>query len=143
MTAMPQTDDLSRTLGLVERLEMDPAGRARLAYQAGSHMCHSGGVVQGGFITGWIDAAMAHALIAKHGADIVPMSLELKVSFFAPTRPGRVIAEAWIEQGGRSTAFCEGRLLDADGKVLAKASSTLRMMDRSKIEAGSKAATGG
>jgi CheY-like chemotaxis protein len=30
-------------------------------------MCHSGGVVQGGFVTGWIDAAMAHAIIAMTG----------------------------------------------------------------------------
>ncbi|MFN3857390.1 MAG: PaaI family thioesterase [Caulobacter sp.] len=141
-TASPN-DELSRTLGLVRRIEMNPEGRARLEYEARPQMCHSGGVVQGGFVTGWIDAAMAHALMARHGLDIVPMSLELKVSFFAPARPGRVIAEAWIEGGGRSTCFLEGRLSDLDGKVLAKASSTLRLMDRGRVEASARAATGG
>lgn len=133
-------DTLSQTLGLVRRIEMNPEGRARLEYEAGAHMCHSGGVVQGGFITGWIDAAMAHAMIAMAGPDIVPMSLELKVSFFAPTRPGRVIAEAWVERRGKSLCFLEGRLTDTAGKVLAKASSTLQLADRTRVEAASKAA---
>jgi acyl-CoA thioesterase len=132
--------DLSRTLGLVRVIEMNVEGRARLEYRAGQHMCHSGGVVQGGFVTGWIDAAMAHAAIAMGGPDIVPMSLELKVSFFAPARPGLVIAEGWVERRGRSTCFFEGRLLDATGRVLAKASSTLMLASRGRVEQASAAA---
>lgn len=132
--------ELSRTLGLIRVVQMDPAGRATIEYEAGSHMCHSGGVVQGGFITGWIDAAMAHAAIAMGGPDIVPMSLELKVSFFAPARPGLVVAEGWVERRGRSTCFFEGRLLDGNGKVLAKASSTLMLAARGRVEQASKEA---
>ncbi len=133
-------EDLNRTLGLVRRIEMDPSGRAAIEYEAGLHMCHSGGVVQGGFVTGWIDAAMAHAAIAMAGPDVVPMSLELKVSFFAPARPGRVIAEAWVERRGRKTCFFEGRLLDTAGTVLAKASSTIQLASRDRVETAAKAA---
>jgi uncharacterized protein (TIGR00369 family) len=136
----PAAHELSRTLGLERIVEMDSAGRAVLEYRAGTHMCHSGGVVQGGFVTGWIDAAMAHAAIAMSGPDVVPMSLELKVSFFAPARPGRVVAEGWVERRGRSTCFFEGRLLDTNGKVLAKASSTLMLAARDRVEQASKAA---
>lgn len=132
--------ELSATLGLVRIVAMEAEGRAVLEYRAGAHMCHSGGVVQGGFVTGWIDAAMAHAAIAMAGPDVVPMSLELKVSFFAPARPGVVTAEAWVEKRGRQTCFFEGRLLDADGKVLAKASSTLMLADRARVEGAAKAA---
>ena len=137
----PVAGELSATLGLVRIIEMEPAGRARLEYLAGAHMCHSGGVVQGGFVTGWIDAAMAHACIAMTGPGVVPMSLELKVSFFAPARPGAVFAEAWVERRGRSTCFFEGRLLDGAGKVLAKASSTITLMDQARVEGASRAAT--
>ena len=142
MTATPPAavDDLNLALGLVRRVEMDPAGRAILEFEAGRHMCHSGGVVQGGFISGWLDSAMAHAVIAQIGADMTPMSLELKTSFFAPTRPGRVTAEGWVEKSGRSSCFTEGRLLDADGAVLAKASSTMRLIPRAKVEADARAA---
>ena len=133
-------DDLNASLGFVRVIELSQEGRARLEYLARMNMCHSGGVVQGGFITGWLDATMAHAILAMTGFDVTPMSLELKVSFFAPTRPGPVFAEAWIEQKGRSTCFAEGRLVDARGVVLAKASSTLRLIDRAKVEAASRAA---
>ena len=135
-TASPPKDALSQTLGLQRVVLMDAeAGRAVLEYMAGIHMCHSGGVVQGGFITGWLDAAMAHAVIATTGFDLTPMSLELKVSFFAPVGPGLVTAEGWIERRGKSTCFGEARLLNAAGEVLAKCSSTMRLISRTKVEA--------
>ncbi|HMT47794.1 MAG TPA: PaaI family thioesterase [Novosphingobium sp.] len=137
------SDPLYETMSLVRIAEMNPEGRARLEYRARADMCHSGGVVQGGFVTGWIDAAMAHAAIARNGADVTPMTLELKVSFFAPVRPGLVIAEGWAVRNGRKTAFYEGHLLDADGNVLAKASTTMMLADRSRVEAASKAAVAG
>lgn len=138
--ASPDMDPLYRTMGLVRIVAMDKAGRATLEYEARPEQCHSGGVVQGGFVTGWIDAAMAHAAIALKGPDVVPMSLELKVSFFAPARPGRVIAEGWVERDGRRTAFFEGHLKDANGTVLAKGTSTILLADRSRVEASSQAA---
>ena len=61
---------------------------------------------------------------------------------FAPTRPGLVVAEAWVVQGGRRTAFVEGTLKDAAGTLLAKASSTITMASRAKVEAAARAALG-
>ncbi len=140
-TTAPNTaPTLNTTLGFVAVRELSEEGRALIDYEAGLHMCHSGGVVQGGFVTGWIDAAMAHAIMAM-GGDVVPLSLEIKVSFFAPARPGRVVAEAWVERRGRQTCFAEGRLLDGEGKLLAKASSTLMLANRARVEAASAAAT--
>ncbi|WP_374574731.1 PaaI family thioesterase [Phenylobacterium sp.] len=130
--------DLHKTLGQVRVLEMAD-GRAVIEYEAGMHMCHSGGVVQGGFVCGWIDAAMAHASMSQTGPDMTPMSLELKVSFFAPARPGKVVAEGWIERSGKSTSFAEGRLLGPNGEVLAKATTTIRLMPRARVEAAARA----
>ena len=62
------------------------------------------------------------------GGEVTPV--ELNVSFFAPARPGLVIAQGWVERQGRSV--WEGRLTDAAGAVLAKASSTVRLMDRAR-----------
>jgi uncharacterized protein (TIGR00369 family) len=132
---------IHQTLGQ-QRIALMENGRAIIEYLAGMHMCHSGGVVQGGFVTGWIDAAMAHACMSLTGREVAPMSLEIKVSFFAPARPGLVIAEAWIERPGKTNAFAEGLLRDGAGTVLAKASSTLRLMALDRVEAASKAAIG-
>lgn len=122
------------TLGQVRIISMEP-GRARIEYRCGLHMCHSGGVAQGGFVAGWIDAAMAHAVIAKFGTERIPISLELKVSYFAATNPGLVIAEGWIEGGGKRTLFAESRLTDSSGKLLAKGSSTITLIDASHVAA--------
>lgn len=131
---------LHDTLGQV-RVVSNADGRSVIEYEVGPHMCHSGGVAQGGFVCGWIDAAMAHASLSIL-PDMTPMSLELKVSYFAPARPGRVTAEGWIERRGRATCFAEGRLLDPDGKVLAKASSTIRLIPRDAVEASARKALG-
>ena len=131
---------LQTTLGQVRVVSEEP-GRSVIEYQVRPDMCHSGGVAQGGFVCGWIDSAMAHASIALM-PEMTPMSLELKVSYFAPARPGRVIAEGWIERRGRATCFAEGRLLDLEGKVLAKASSTIRLIPREAVEAASRRAQG-
>ena len=145
MTDTPNlsSQPLYDAMGLVRIVSLDPVGRATLEYEARPEMCHSGGVVQGGFVTGWIDAAMAHAAIAANGVGVTPMTLEIKVSFFVPARPGRVIAEAWVERAGRRTCFYEGTLSDTNGTVLAKASSTILLADRAKVESAARVAAEG
>lgn len=93
--------------------------------------CHSieghpkGGIVQGGFITGWLDAAMAHACVAKSGFTVGVPSLEIKVSFLRPAHPGVVYrAHGWITRWARRISFMEAELLDPDDVVIARASST-------------------
>ena len=139
-SAFPQPPDtgpegsLPHSLAQRRIVRFDP-GHAVIEYEVLLSMCHSGGVAQGGFVAGWIDAAMAHAVMAKYGFERVPISLELKVSYFAPANPGRVLAEGWIEKAGGRTVFAEGRLTTLDGKVLAKASSTISLIDAAKVAA--------
>jgi acyl-CoA thioesterase len=131
MTSQPNElePDVLTTLGDGKVLTLDAeTGRSRVEFTCKPEMCHSGGVAQGGFVTGWIDAAMAHACIARYTTAYWIATLELKVSFFKPTPPGRVIAEGWIERGGKQTVFAEGQLLDEHGEVLAKATSTIRLV---------------
>jgi acyl-CoA thioesterase len=130
--------NLQAVMGQV-RVVSSEAGRSVIEFEVGQQMCHSGGVAQGGFVCGWIDAAMAHASLSL-APEMTPMSLELKVSYFAPARPGRVIAEGWIERRGRVTCFAEGRLLDPAGAILAKASSTIRLIPREAVEASARRA---
>ena len=120
---------IAKTLGF-ERLVDDgvQSGRAVLHFRPTMDMCHSGGIVQGGFVTGWLDMAMANVVLAKTNYEQNLLSLEIKVSFLASANPGLVIAEAWIERMGRSTGFLEARLLNEAGDVLAKASSTVKLV---------------
>ena len=69
------------TLGIDEVLSIDMTnGIASAKYIAKTEMCHSGGIVQGGFVTGWIDAIMALACMAKCGPNVLVLTLEIKIN---------------------------------------------------------------
>lgn len=109
-----------------------------MAFKAVRAFCHSEVIVQGGFITGMIDACMAHVCFAmqrEHGLIAIP-TLEIKVSFISPGHPGRLIATAWPKHMGKSTAFLEGELHQEEeggNRLVATATSTVKLIyDRSK-----------
>jgi uncharacterized protein (TIGR00369 family) len=125
----PAPTGIAKTLGLETVVDNGAqSGRAVLHFRATMDMCHSGGIVQGGFVTGWLDMAMANVVLSKSNYEQNLLSLEIKVSFLASAGPGLVIAEAWIERMGRSTGFLEARLTNERGDVLAKASSTVKLV---------------
>jgi len=121
---------VGKALGMEKVVDRGEGGRAVIHYRARMDMCHSGGIVQGGFVTGWIDAAMAHVVMAQSEDAANPLSLEIKVSFLRPATPGLIIAEAWIERRGKSIAFLEGLIRNEKGDVLAKASSTMKLVQK-------------
>jgi acyl-CoA thioesterase len=122
--------NVGTTLGMEKVVDRGESGRAVIHYRARMDMCHSGGIVQGGFVTGWIDAAMAHVVMAQSEDAANPLSLEIKVSFLKPATPGLIVAEAWIERRGKSIAFLEGLIRNEQGEVLAKATSTMKLVQK-------------
>ena len=121
--------DLNASLGFVKIISFDKeTSQIRIEYEARQAFCHSGGVVQGGFVTGWIDAAMAHSIIFATDHESSPLSLEIKITFLKSVSPGRVFAEAWVEKRGRSICFLEGQLLNEAGEILAKGTSTAKLV---------------
>jgi acyl-CoA thioesterase len=126
-----RNDALLEALGGMEVESIDAdAGVARLYFNVLPGFCHSGGrIAQGGFVTGWIDSAMAHAVIHRTKREYNVASLEIKVSFLEPAGPGRVLAEGRIRRLGRRVAFLEGSLYSEDGsRLLATATSTAMLV---------------
>ena len=133
-TATPRLPgtDLLEAMGFVRIESVDrDAGRVRAAFDAQPRFCHTDGtIVQGGFVTAWLDFSMAQAAL-RHSEHLVGVaSLELKVSFLQRVGPGRVIAEGRITRLGRRIAFLEASLFDAAGRLLATASSTAMLAER-------------
>lgn len=124
----PSKDPMMQTMGFRRVVEVD-AKNARyvVEFEARPEQCHSGGVVQGGFVSGWIDNAMATAAMLSSGFEKVAMSLDLKIAFYRAANPGPVIAEGWVERAGKRTVFAEGLLRTVDGEVIAKGMSTIAM----------------
>ena len=101
-----------------------------MEFEAIYDFTHSDGqVVQGGFVTGMLDAPMAHLLMGLFGFKIIPMTLDLNVSFLAPTRQGKLNCIAEVLQLGKSAAFMTSKLYQQD-KLVASATSTVRLVSR-------------
>ena len=114
-------------------------------YRAPPEFCHSEIIIQGGFVTGMIDACMAQCCFRRHKDDglIAIPTLEIKVSFISPGNVGTLRATAWGTHFGKSTAFLQGELhqLHEDhsgrdcteggssaGRLVATASSTVKLV---------------
>lgn len=99
-------------------------GHVRLSFKVGPEFCNPRGHIQGGIVTAMLDEAAAIAAIVKSGKSIYVASLELKTSFLSPAETGQVYAEATCIKLGRSSAFMEAQLMNEEGKILAKMSTT-------------------
>ncbi len=103
-------------------------GSCEMHFDVSEQFCHSVNVVQGGNVTVMLDAAMAHAVFAMDDSIAALPSLEIKVSFLEPTLAGPARALGKVIRAGRSTAFLEGTLINHEGKVSARASSTAKII---------------
>lgn len=120
-----QNAELMETLGGVSLIEVDKEKeRVTLQFNCLPRFCHSGGkVAQGGFITAWIDAAMAHAIVLPSNQQQTIASLDINVRFLEICGPGVVRASGWVVRRGRRIATLAGELRDESGRLLATATS--------------------
>ena len=104
-------------------------GVCRCSFEIVPAFCHSQGrICQGGFLTGMIDIAMAHAAIAKGRLACAVPTLELKISFMEAVGPGRVVAEGRVMRWGGSVGFLDGDLKDAKGRLIVHATCTVKIV---------------
>lgn len=99
-------------------------------FAAAERHTHSGGILQGGFVAGMLDAAMAHVVFAVLGRVVILATLEIKISYLDIARPGNLIARGRVLRLGNTVGFLEAELFDAGETLLAKGTSTVRIVDR-------------
>ena len=61
-----------------------------------------------------------------------PLTLELKITFFKSANPGLVNASAKVIKLGKSIAFVEGSLTDENDELIAKGTSTNKLVPMPK-----------
>ncbi len=122
-------EPLLQTIGFSKLLKTDPeAGTARVRFVARPEFAHTNGtIVQGGIITAWLDNAMAFAVVGRDPTAALA-SLELKVTFLERVGVETFEVEARIVRWGRSIVFLEADLWSSDGRLLARASSTGKLL---------------
>jgi uncharacterized protein (TIGR00369 family) len=116
----------SRTLGFrilgVSQAEMS----AEVAFDVTDEaLLNPLGRIQGGFLCAMLDECMSVAVMVASGLTHVAPTAEMKTTFFRPARPGTLRGIGRVAQWGRTLAFTEGELFDAEGRLLAKASATV------------------
>ena len=126
---VPPNCDL--TLGIVCVDKSEP-GRTVWRMTADERFANPAGIVQGGFLAAMCDSAMgASSVTWVQGRKVHSANAEMKVSFLRPVAVGGTLTcTAWVISGGKRAAFVEAEVVDGDGKLVAKASSTYMLSDR-------------
>jgi uncharacterized protein (TIGR00369 family) len=108
---------------------IDPEkGTIRVEFEAKPEFLNPIGTVQGGMLTAMLDDTMGPAAAAHLGGDAFCQTLELKTSFLRPARVGTLYGEGRLVHRGRDVVFVEGRLEDGQGRLIATATATTRIV---------------
>ncbi|MEZ5659404.1 MAG: PaaI family thioesterase [Burkholderiaceae bacterium] len=109
----------------------DPASATLwLDYLARPEWGHPGGMVQGGIVTAMMDDTMGPLVLAQTGGRFHPASTDIHTRYFRGLRVGdKCRVEARLEHAGRSVAFVCAEMVSEDGKLVARATNTVRLID--------------
>jgi uncharacterized protein (TIGR00369 family) len=106
------------------------AGRVVVELDAHAGHRHEGGVVQGGIITQIADAAMGMSLMTQQEAGQSNTTIELKINFLRPVVEGRLRAIGRVVEIRKTLLFSEADVVDEQGRLVARASSTCLAIGR-------------
>lgn len=114
-----------------EFIEVD-SGLAVFAGIPSDHAYNPIGSIHGGYAATLLDSACGCAVHSRLSPTQAYTTLELKVAYHkAATRDsGLLRAEGKVLSFGRRAAFSEARLVDAQGRLYASATSTLLIFER-------------
>ena len=110
-------------------IEIDESiGTIRVRFTARPEFANPIGAVQGGLLAAMLDDTLGPALQSTLEPDQFAPTLELKVNFIAPAKPGALIADGRVVARGGSIAFLAGELRTEDGTLIATATATARIV---------------
>ncbi len=93
----------------------------------------------GGVLFTLLDTALGRSIIEHLPEGRGCATVEMKINYFRPVQSGRLRARARLKEKTRRLAYAEGEILNAEGKILARASGTffltetMRQQDRERV----------
>ena len=109
------------------RLDKDTSS-IHLSFTARPTFTNPAGNVHGGFVVAMLDECMGSAIVGLKEAQFLPVTITMSTDFIKPVLPGKVLGEGRITSMGNSSAFLEGKLTNTEGKLLARATATYRLL---------------
>lgn len=128
---IPPNCDL--TLGMT-CLDKSVPGTTRWRVRADERFLNPAGIVQGGFLAAILDSAMGASVVTALGERRARVTnTEMKVSFVRAVAAGDLLTcVATVLKPGRVISFVEARIVDEHERLVATASSTYLVKDRSE-----------
>jgi len=112
-------------------LNVDPTeGICEMEFNISKQFCHSGNIIQGGFVTAMLDTVSSHAIFGTNENVVTVSTLELKVSYLAPSFSGKYKASGKVEKLTRNFGFLTAELFNEAGERTACLSSTAKISYR-------------
>lgn len=87
------------------------------------------GVLHGGVLAGLADSAMGLTVTGLLPPGAAATNVDLALRFLRPTTKGRLTATARVVRQGRRTLAMEADVTDAEGRLVARASSTFLVLE--------------
>lgn len=118
----------ARTLGW-RLIDQDAArGWVKVGFEGAPEFLNPAGFVQGGLLAAMLDDVMGPAaLVMTHGR-LYTVTITMSLTYLAPARAGPLIGEGQVVSLGKTIAALEGRLFAADGREVARAVSSARLV---------------
>ncbi len=128
---VPPNCDL--TLGLT-CLDKNTPGTSVWSMIADERFANPAGLVQGGFLGAFADSAMGACAVSSIGTrKVYVTNTEMKISFLRPVLVGsRLTCTATSTKEGRSVVFVAARITDDTHNLVATASSSYLVKERSE-----------
>jgi uncharacterized protein (TIGR00369 family) len=115
----PGSGAFARTLDA--RLAGEPTPeRAQVTMRATEAHLNANEIVHGGVAMSLLDMAMATAVTRTLAAGERAASIQIQTSFLKAAKVGDLTATGRVVRRGRSLAFAEGELTNAEGDVIAR-----------------------
>lgn len=102
--------------------------RVRVAFTGRSEFLNPAGFIQGGLLTAMMDDTMGPSIWLATNGKVFPVTIDFSVSFLGAARTGELVGEARVVQLGTTIAFLEAQLADSDGRLIARATSSVRLV---------------
>jgi uncharacterized protein (TIGR00369 family) len=128
---IPPNCDL--TLGLT-CVDKSVPGQTVWTMKVDERFLNPAGIVQGGFIAAMLDSAMGASAVTGAGKkNISVANTEMKVSFMRPAKLGSTLTcTAQVLKPGSVISFLEAKVTDEAGLLIATASSSYLIKERSE-----------
>jgi uncharacterized protein (TIGR00369 family) len=127
------TDYFGLTIPFLEHIGVEPVsnekGRCVARFPLIREVMNSRGEFQGGSLMAALDFAMSAAARSAYAEDMGAATIDMNCSFISPAKADLTV-EANVIKAGKSLAFCEGEIRDAQGELVARSTGTFRMLSR-------------